>query len=556
MIEPREQDELLSAYLDGELSDADRLAVEERLHRDPAARQTLDALRQAVAATKLLPRGRAPAELADAVRARLERRALLDDRHAAPGPRASGSWSRRFFAVAAGVLLSAGAGLMFVLSQDQRHAASLAMRELPVQQRTNEYASGGERKKTDERFKQQAAKPAAPEHPIADAETRRQLEKLGYLNKEEEEDAPVAGTAGQTAARKQIPIEVAMGGQSEIVQHFGGGKSDSVGGGVREDGKVFSPAAESAVSREPGRTPAAGDRSEPATVATPAQPAVTAPQLTAAAAKTDTDKPWWERSAKAGLKPELILTADAKSERLLREALSARLAPFAQRGGAASTPVTPSDTIHISVRRSQMNAVTQAITSVTDFISVDAEIVDASGEWRSMAARLKAQNDLEESGIRIMPSQPISSAEAARRIEEIEKNKKEAARESTQHHRGRADGAATAAVPGRDDSKNAAKESPRDTSDAGGVTPRIGPLTESDGQDRQSADSGRPVEESFARASGLNRQSFDKTASRPAQEGRQGQADRLSQDDPLVSLTIRIQTVAPASAPASAGLPR
>jgi len=49
-------DELLSAYLDGELSAAERAAVERRLAADPAARQLLDELRGASRAMQSLPR--------------------------------------------------------------------------------------------------------------------------------------------------------------------------------------------------------------------------------------------------------------------------------------------------------------------------------------------------------------------------------------------------------------------------------------------------------------------------------------------------------------------
>ena len=52
--------ELLSAYIDNELSDADRFALEARLHVDPALRAELDELRQVVALVKSMPMLRAP----------------------------------------------------------------------------------------------------------------------------------------------------------------------------------------------------------------------------------------------------------------------------------------------------------------------------------------------------------------------------------------------------------------------------------------------------------------------------------------------------------------
>jgi anti-sigma factor RsiW len=56
-----EQDfELLSAYLDGDLSDADRAALEARLAAEPELRRELEALRQTVALVRSLPELKAP----------------------------------------------------------------------------------------------------------------------------------------------------------------------------------------------------------------------------------------------------------------------------------------------------------------------------------------------------------------------------------------------------------------------------------------------------------------------------------------------------------------
>ncbi len=56
-------DELLSAYLDGEVSAAERVLVENWLARDPAARQTLVELRRLSTALRDLPREAAPPEV-------------------------------------------------------------------------------------------------------------------------------------------------------------------------------------------------------------------------------------------------------------------------------------------------------------------------------------------------------------------------------------------------------------------------------------------------------------------------------------------------------------
>lgn len=49
------QDELLSAYLDGELTAAEQAEVERLLATDPAARQLLDELRTLSATLQALP---------------------------------------------------------------------------------------------------------------------------------------------------------------------------------------------------------------------------------------------------------------------------------------------------------------------------------------------------------------------------------------------------------------------------------------------------------------------------------------------------------------------
>lgn len=68
----RFSDELLSAYLDDELTSAERAEVEARLAADPAAQQTLDELRAVSQAVRDLPREGADTGLRTAVLARLE----------------------------------------------------------------------------------------------------------------------------------------------------------------------------------------------------------------------------------------------------------------------------------------------------------------------------------------------------------------------------------------------------------------------------------------------------------------------------------------------------
>lgn len=78
-IEQDELGELLSAYVDGELSTGEKAVVEKLLREDATARHLLEQLRRTVDATRSLPRHPAPASLVSDVQAMLERSALLDD---------------------------------------------------------------------------------------------------------------------------------------------------------------------------------------------------------------------------------------------------------------------------------------------------------------------------------------------------------------------------------------------------------------------------------------------------------------------------------------------
>ena len=101
----------LSAYLDGELTDAERAEVEAFLAQDADARQLLDDLRATVAGLKALPRARASDEFADALRAHLERRALLGSESPRRTPRVSPPLPIvRRFAAAAVIALAVTAG--------------------------------------------------------------------------------------------------------------------------------------------------------------------------------------------------------------------------------------------------------------------------------------------------------------------------------------------------------------------------------------------------------------------------------------------------------------
>ncbi len=68
MTQRHEQLEQLSAYLDGELGEAERRDIEALVGRDPEARNLLEGLRQTSELLGSLPRGTAPPDLAACAR--------------------------------------------------------------------------------------------------------------------------------------------------------------------------------------------------------------------------------------------------------------------------------------------------------------------------------------------------------------------------------------------------------------------------------------------------------------------------------------------------------
>ncbi|HVJ67224.1 MAG TPA: zf-HC2 domain-containing protein [Caulifigura sp.] len=109
----RDFDELLSAYLDGEVTPEERAAVERRLEQSPAMRETLDELSEVGELVRSLPRARAPEDLPNRVVAAISNRPLAGKAAAAGSAR----WLRAWPLWAAGTVLAAGVAIVVMLPE-------------------------------------------------------------------------------------------------------------------------------------------------------------------------------------------------------------------------------------------------------------------------------------------------------------------------------------------------------------------------------------------------------------------------------------------------------
>lgn len=118
---------LLTAYLDGELPEAERARVEEWLSEQPERRQLLEELRSIKTSLQRLPRARLPRDFAEQVLRQSEREMLISSGDA---PRSGFSWRRwRRPAIWASLALAAGL-LLMVFDRDRPPPA--AEREVAV----------------------------------------------------------------------------------------------------------------------------------------------------------------------------------------------------------------------------------------------------------------------------------------------------------------------------------------------------------------------------------------------------------------------------------------
>ena len=115
-MKPDRLEALLSAYLDGELTEAERAEVEQTLERSPEARRLLEELRKTVDLVRGLPRQRLPDEFHEEVCAEVERSVLLRK----PTRRGARLWNIIRWTAAAGTAAAAVLVLALVLGP---HAA-------------------------------------------------------------------------------------------------------------------------------------------------------------------------------------------------------------------------------------------------------------------------------------------------------------------------------------------------------------------------------------------------------------------------------------------------
>jgi len=108
--ETRQIESHFSAYLDGELDEATRAAVEAHLVASPEARRRLEELRRVASLVGGLPRGEAPEDMSDAIFARLEREELMAGAGGVPSasPTPPGALNFGRLVGAAAVLMVAG----------------------------------------------------------------------------------------------------------------------------------------------------------------------------------------------------------------------------------------------------------------------------------------------------------------------------------------------------------------------------------------------------------------------------------------------------------------
>src|SRR6266576_283289 len=122
----------LCAYIDGDLTDAERVEIEQHLSSNPQHRKLMEELRGHSALLRALPRATVPGELNESLTGQLERTALLDptDDESSEAVLNINRWPQ-ITAVAAVLLLAIGLGVVvyYVLPTDHGNRGTVAVDE-------------------------------------------------------------------------------------------------------------------------------------------------------------------------------------------------------------------------------------------------------------------------------------------------------------------------------------------------------------------------------------------------------------------------------------------
>jgi anti-sigma factor RsiW len=183
-------DELLSAYIDGELTDGERAAVEARLENDPAARELVAEMRILSSTLKSLPRERIGEDLRAAVLSQ-----IADKRVALPPVRLS--MTRRFLWPA--IAIAAALMLMFVQDNRDREPEEIAR----VDDRVAD-APGDGRGRRIEADREAAFVARDEEAPALDAAAAPAVPATGDRLMVADADAPEAESAAGTVLREAV----------------------------------------------------------------------------------------------------------------------------------------------------------------------------------------------------------------------------------------------------------------------------------------------------------------------------------------------------------------
>lgn len=210
-------DELLSAYVDGELDDVQLAQVEQRLADDPAARQLVDELRALSGEIRSLPKESLGEDLSAAVLQRAERSMLLGSEQK-PTPRPSdGGSSRRW--VWAATAIAAALLLMFVAPEDDLQLKPVAnVKPIPIEKPAGEMRIGAIESVADADAMSTAPAMAADDALLAEGanetETLTGPRSRAALS-------PPAAPAAETAAREVVADEIDPAFQVHIMLNEG-----------------------------------------------------------------------------------------------------------------------------------------------------------------------------------------------------------------------------------------------------------------------------------------------------------------------------------------------